>query len=190
MKSFLPANTSMTRRRSDVDGAASPATESVATDPALTQVLPETAPEASAGWYRDGAPSDGVGNGLELTEPEDGNPDEGGGVPVLPPADHEPFVPKPRFVMGRSTRILACVALVAAGAFAGSAVQKQIDTGNRAARFGNFQGPGAGTGSGTGSGNATTGQGRRNGGTGAGGSPAGGAGSGPQTAAPTPGPGQ
>lgn len=79
------------------------------------------------------------------------------------PVEDEPFVPRSRYVMGRSTKVLVCVALVAGGMFAGSAVQKQIDAGTRAQRgtFGTFQNSGAGNGSG-----ATTpgqGQGRRGG---------------------------
>ena len=90
---------------------------------------------------------------------------------LLPDADEDPFVPRNRYVMGRSTKVLACIALVVAGMFAGSAVQKQIDAGTRASRgtFGTVQNPnsnsGAGTGSGNGAGTATPGQGRRGGGT-------------------------
>jgi hypothetical protein len=112
-------------------------------------------------------------------------PADAGDSLILPAADDEPFVPKSRYVMGRSTKVLACVVLVAAGAFAGSAIQKQIDAGTRASRstFGTVQGPGAGTGTG----NPTPGQGRRSGGTAGG---AGGAGAGAPTPAPTAGPGQ
>jgi len=93
-------------------------------------------------------------------------------APELPDAADEPFVPRSRYVMGRSTKILVCVALVAGGMFAGSAVQKQIDAGNRSQRanFGTFQNGGnAGSQNGGGSGSTTPGQGRRGGQTGTGG---------------------
>ncbi|MCX6499827.1 MAG: hypothetical protein NTU93_13685 [Arthrobacter sp.] len=97
---------------------------------------------------------------------------------MLPVADDEPFIPKSRYVMGRSTKVLVCVVLVAAGMFTGSAIQKQIDAGTRASRgnFGTVQGPGAGTG--TGSVSPTPGQGRRSGGTAGGGAGGGAVGSG------------
>lgn len=93
-------------------------------------------------------------------------------APELPDAADEPFVPRSRYVMGRSTKILVCVALVAGGMFAGSAVQKQIDAGNRSQRatFGTFQnGSNAGSQNGGGAGSTTPGQGRRGGQTGTGG---------------------
>lgn len=107
---------------------------------------------------------------------------------VLPAVDHDPFVPEAGYVMGRSTKVLVGVLLLAAGGFGGSVVQKQVDLGDRAARMSNLQGPGAGTGAGAGT--PTPGPGRRNGGTGTGGAPAGGpgtggAGSGAPTGAPT-----
>ncbi|MGO4491725.1 hypothetical protein AB4Y86_06510 [Arthrobacter sp. 2YAF22_2] len=114
-------------------------------------------------------------------------PADAGDSLMLPVADDEPFVPKSRYVMGRSTKVLVCVVLVAAGMFTGSAIQKQIDAGTRGPRtnFGTVQGPGAGTG--TGSGSPTPGQGRRGGGTAG---TAGGAGSGAPTTAPSAGTGQ
>lgn len=112
-------------------------------------------------------------------------------APELPDAADEPFVPRSRYVMGRSTKILVCVALVAGGMFAGSAVQKQIDAGNRSQRanFGTFQNGGnAGSQNGGGSGSTTPGQGRRGGQAGSGGTTgtAGGTGTGTggQTSAP------
>jgi len=93
-------------------------------------------------------------------------------APELPDAADEPFVPRSRYVMGRSTKILVCVALVAGGMFAGSAVQKQIDAGNRSQRanFGTFQNGGnAGSQNGGGTGSTTPGQGRRGGQAGTGG---------------------
>lgn len=93
-------------------------------------------------------------------------------APELPDAADEPFVPRSRYVMGRSTKILVCVALVAGGMFAGSAVQKQIDAGNRSQRatFGTFQNGGnAGSQNGGGAGSTTPGQGRRGGQAGTGG---------------------
>ena len=100
------------------------------------------------------------------------------------PVEDEPFVPRSRYVMGRSTKILVCVALVAGGMFAGSAAQKQIDAGTRAQRgtFGTFQNSGAGNGSGP----TTPGQGRRGGQTGTGGQS--GTAGGGATGGPTPGP--
>jgi hypothetical protein len=193
MKNFLPANSATTRRRRDVDDSEPASAQSVAADPAQTRVLPETAAEAPDDWYQGSDSAVGDGNSLIVGEPADGYPTAVNDGPALPEAGDEPFVPKPRYVMGRSTKILVCVLLVAAGVFAGSAVQKQIDARDRAARVGNFQGPGTGTGAGTG--NSTTGQGRRNGGTGTGGAPAGGAGtggagSGTQPGAPAQGSGQ
>ena len=88
---------------------------------------------------------------------------------TMSPPDDEPFIPKKRYSPGRSTKVLVCVLLVVSGIFGGSAIQKQIDQGNRAARtnVGNFQGtnPRTGNGAGTndGSGTQTPGQGRRGG---------------------------
>jgi len=115
-------------------------------------------------------------------------------APELPDAADEPFVPRSRYVMGRSTKILVCVALVAGGMFAGSAVQKQIDAGNRSQRanFGTFQNGGnAVSQNGGGTGSTTPGQGRRGGQAGTGGTTgtAGGSGTGTgtggQASAPT-----
>lgn len=89
--------------------------------------------------------------------------------------EDEPFIPRKKFTPGRSTKVLVCVLLVVAGFFGGTVVQKQIDVGNRAARFntGNFQGtngPGSPT-----SATQAPGQGRR-GGNGGGTAPTGAAG--------------
>jgi hypothetical protein len=80
------------------------------------------------------------------------------GLLPLPPAADDTFIPKARFSMGRSTKVLVCVALVMAGALGGAAVQKGLDAGNRGARsnFSNVQNQGPA---------ATPGQGRRGGGT-------------------------
>ena len=104
---------------------------------------------------------------LAAAAPDNGQPSFQGD-PLPAPAEEEPFVPKSRYVMGRSTRVLACILMVTAGLFAGSAIQKQIDAGTRAARTNTatFQGNGAGAGSGAGT--QTPGQGRRAGGSGAG----------------------
>lgn len=168
MKNFIADNSARIRGRRDVD-------EPEVAEPTLTEALPETHPGPLDGWQAEGPSATGY-------------PTAVGDGPALPVAEEEPFVPKPRYAMGRSTKVLACVVLVAAGVFAGAAVQKQIDAGDRAARIGNFQGPGAGTGATNG--NSTTGQGRRNGGTGTGGAPAGGAGTGSQSGAPAQGAGQ
>ncbi len=103
---------------------------------------------------------------VPLTAPEEDHrsfPDQQAGAA---PED-EPFIPKKRFTPGRTTKILVCVLLVAAGFFGGTMVQKQLDLGARAGRanFGNFQGTNgrAGAGAADGSGAQTPGQGRRNG---------------------------
>jgi hypothetical protein len=102
---------------------------------------------------------------LAATAP-DGGQTSFQGDPLPAPAEEEPFVPKSRYVMGRSTKVMACILMVTAGLFAGSAIQKQIDAGTRAARTNTatFQGNGAGAGSGAGT--QTPGQGRRGGGAG------------------------
>lgn len=72
----------------------------------------------------------------------------GGYPPVEGAADDEPFVPAPRYRMGRFTKILVCVCLVLGGALGGSAIQKAVDlrTGTTGrANFSQFA-PGAGTG--------------------------------------------
>ena len=106
---------------------------------------------------------------LAAAAPDNGQPSFQGD-PLPAPAEEEPFVPKSRYVMGRSTKVMACILMVTAGLFAGSAIQKQIDAGTRAARTNtaNFQGNGAGAGAGSGAGTQTPGQGRRNGGSGSG----------------------
>lgn len=181
MKNLLPGADPMGRRR-----AASAA-------PASTEVLPSLPPTAPAAWEPRGPAAPGAGPAPVL--PYGGPPfePEADGAAETPeaddPAHDEPFVPKSRYVMGRSTKVLVCVALVSAGMFAGSAVQKQIDAGTRASRgtFGTVQNPGAGTGNGTG--NATPGQGRRGGGT-AGSGTAGGGTAGSGAGAPSTAPAQ
>ena len=101
------------------------------------------------------------------------------GVIPLPPASDEPFVPRARYSMGRSTKILVCVALVMAGGLGGAAVQKGMDAGSRGTRanFSNVQNSGSGAAN-------TAGQGRRRGAqTGATGTATGGA---TETAQPKP----
>jgi hypothetical protein len=180
--SFFPSSTHSPRGRRD------------AARPATTEALPATDLPGPQ-WASGPGPDDGGGTPGAVAaalegEPADGEPESFDGHPVPAPADEEPFVPKSRYVMGRSTKVMACILLVAAGVFAGSAIQKQIDTGARGARtnFTNFQGTGTGAGSGTGAGTQTPGQSRRNGGSGAGG--AGTAGTAGPTGAPTAGTGQ
>ena len=87
--------------------------------------------------------------------------------------DDEPFVPAPRYRMGRFTKILICVCLVLAGALGGAAIQKAVDTRTGATNRANFSqlAPGAGTGqNGAGTGqNGTGGFGRNRASQGAGG---------------------
>jgi hypothetical protein len=121
------------------------------------------------------ATTEALPTALAAMAPDDGQPSLQGD-PLPAPMEEEPFVPKSRYVMGRSTKVMACILMVTAGLFAGSAIQKQIDAGTRAARTGTatFQGNGAGAGSGGGT--QTPGQGRRNGGTGTAGAGTAGAG--------------
>ncbi|MDQ6752544.1 MAG: hypothetical protein M3017_03810 [Actinomycetota bacterium] len=99
--------------------------------------------------------------------------DEAGDLP------DESFIPRARYRVGRSTKVLACVLLVVLGAFGGALTQKAVDGGSaRSTRGSQFSTSGLGgatNGAGTGTG---AGQGRRTGqpGTGSGGS--GGAGTG------------
>lgn len=160
MKNFLPDTSPASRRRRDADEPEQPLAQSVPVGPAPTEVLSQTASGGAGNWQLEG-PSDG---GYPAGDSDAGDTDG------LPAVDHEPFVPKSGYVMGRSTKVLVGVLLVVAGGFGGSVVQKQIDVGDRAARISNFQGPGAGTGAGAGTGTPTPGQGqgRRNGGTGSG----------------------
>ena len=173
MKNLLPGADPMGRRR-----AASAA-------PASTEVLPSLTPTAPTAREPRG-PAPVLPYGGPPFAPE---VDDAAETPEADDPADEPFVPKSRYVMGRSTKVLVCVALVAAGMFAGSAVQKQIDAGTRASRgtFGTVQNPGAGTGNGTG--NATPGQGRRGGGT-AGSGTAGGGTAGSGAGAPSTAPAQ
>lgn len=113
--------------------------------PAVTEALPAPLPLAAPGEDTGSFPDD-----VAEAQPDD-----------------EPFIPRKRFTPGRSTKVLVCVLLVVAGFFGGSMVQKQLDSGARAARtnVGNFQGTNGRAGAGTGgnSGTQTPGQGRRNG---------------------------
>ena len=180
MKNLLPGADPMGRRRA------------ASAEPASTEVLPSLTPTAPAAWEPQEPAAPGAGPDPVL--PYGGPPfapevDDAAETPEADDPADEPFVPKSRYVMGRSTKVLVCVALVAAGMFAGSAVQKQIDAGTRASRgtFGTVQNPGAGTGNGTG--NATPGQGRRGGGT-AGSGTAGGGTAGSGAGAPSTAPAQ
>jgi hypothetical protein len=87
--------------------------------------------------------------------------------------DDEPFVPAPRYRMGRFTKILVCLCLVLAGALGGAAIQKAVGTRTGATNRANFSqlAPGAGTGqNGAGTGqNGTGGFGRNRASQGAGG---------------------
>jgi hypothetical protein len=210
MMSFFPGSTHTPRGRRDAGLPA--ATQALpAADPPDLQAPDLQAPDRQAqgvqGWppgteRDDDGGTNGAVVGLAGVTAGTGSPNAGAaiepeqssfeGEPVLPPVDEEPFVPKSRYVMGRSTKVLACILLVAAGVFAGSAIQKQIDAGTRGARanFSNFQGTGTATGAGTGTGGTQApGQSRRSGGSGTGGSGNGGAATG-ATGAPTAGTGQ
>jgi hypothetical protein len=166
MMSFLPGSTHLPRGRRD------------AGQPATTQALPAADPPdlhapGPQGWPPDAQQDDDGGTGSPAVgAAPDGEPASYDGEPLpdlVPDPEEEPFVPRSRYVMGRSTKILACILLVAAGVFAGSAIQKQIDSGTRGARtnFSTFQGTGAGTGAGTGTGGTQgPGQSRRGGGSG------------------------
>lgn len=180
MMSFFPGSTHTPRGRRDAGLSAT--TQSLpTTDP---PVLP--APELQ-GWPLQTQQDDDGGTRTAAVSTAgpftaeaapDGEQASIPGEPVPDPVDEEPFVPKSRYVMGRSTKVLTCVLLVTAGVFAGSAIQKQVDAGTRGARasFSNLQGTGAGAGSGTGGGGTQgSGQVRRGGGSGSGGSGTGGA---------------
>jgi len=194
MKNVFAGAEGARRRRGTVGeddgGAALGRTDAEA---AGTQALPVTAETGS--W---GGPHPATG-ALPTEAPAPSEPATGtealpASAPELPDAADEPFAPRSRYVMGRSTKILVCVALVAGGMFAGSAVQKQIDAGNRSQRanFGTFQNGGnAVSQNGGGTGSTTPGQGRRGGQAGTGGTTgtAGGSGTGTgtggQASAPT-----
>ena len=152
--SFLPGSTHTPRGRRD------------AGQPANTEALPTADPSAHQEWTTGTGEADDVDTGNAFAATAFDDEQSSFQVDPLPaPAEEEPFVPKSRYVMGRSTKIMACILMVAAGVFAGSAMQKQVDAGTRGARsnFANFQGSGAGGGAGA----QTSGQGRRNGGAGA-----------------------
>ena len=155
--SFLPGSKHTPRGRRD------------AGQPATTEAFPTADPpplrERPTGT---GQADDGEAQGA-LAALDDGQTSFQGD-PLPAPAEDELFVPKSRYVMGRSTKVMACILMVTAGLFAGSAIQKQIDAGTRAARTNtaNFQGNGAGAGAGSGAGTQTPGPGRPNGGSGSG----------------------
>jgi hypothetical protein len=155
--SFLPGSKHTPRGRRD------------AGQPATTEALPIAGPPELRDWPTgtEQADDDGIRSAFAAAAPDGGQPSFHGD-PLPAPVEEEPFVPKSRYVMGRSTKVMACILMVTAGLFAGSAIQKQIDAGTRAARTNtaNFQGNGAGAGSGAGT--QTPGQGRRGGGSGPG----------------------
>jgi hypothetical protein len=157
--SFLPGSTHTPRSRRD------------AGQPATTQALPTADPAALQEWSTGTEQADDGGTHAFAVTDLDGEQTSFQVEPLPAPAEEEPFVPKSRYVMGRSTKVMACILMVAAGVFAGSAIQKQIDAGSRGARtnIANFQGNGGG-------GSQTPGQGRRNGGSGTAGAGATGAG--------------
>ena len=169
MKNVFAGAEGARRRRGNVGendgGAALGGTDAEATG---TQALPVPAEAGSWGGPHPATEALPTGTATEALH----TAELPASAPELPDAADEPFVPRSRYVMGRSTKILVCVALVAGGMFAGSAVQKQIDAGNRSQRanFGTFQNGGnAGSQNGGGAGSTTPGQGRRGGQTGTGG---------------------
>ncbi|MET3811100.1 hypothetical protein [Arthrobacter sp. UYEF3] len=146
-----------------------------------TEALPAAEPTALISWPFGARPEAGAA----AAEPGVlADPDAAAEAPALPGADEEPFIPKSRYVLGRSTKVLVCLVLVAAGMFGGSVIQKQIDAGTRASRstFGTVQGPGAGTGSSSGTQSPAP---RRRGGAAGGGAAEGGAAGGVGSSAPT-----
>lgn len=169
MKNVFAGADGARRRRGTVgenDGGAD--LGGTAAEAAGTQALPVTAETGSWGGPHpatDGLPAGTATEALHTAALP-------ASAPELPDAADEPFVPRSRYVMGRSTKILVCVALVAGGMFAGSVVQKQIDAGNRSQRatFGTFQNGGnTGSQNGGSTSGTTPGQGRRGGQTGTGG---------------------
>ncbi|MDP5228344.1 MULTISPECIES: hypothetical protein [Arthrobacter] len=92
--------------------------------------------------------------------------------------EEEPFVPAPRYRLGKWSKALICICLVLAGGLGGAAVQKAVDGGARGqGRTSQFQGGTRGGGTGTGTG-ATTGTGGGGFGGGGGNRTGGGSGSG------------
>ncbi|MBW4094518.1 MAG: hypothetical protein HIU81_03530 [Acidobacteria bacterium] len=71
----------------------------------------------------------------------------------------EPFVPKPRYRMQRSTRVLAGCLLVAVGFFGGVVVNKTVDGGNSRSGRSQFQNAGFTGGGAGGTGGTRTGRG-------------------------------
>ncbi|MGN6406364.1 hypothetical protein [Sinomonas sp.] len=117
------------------------------------------------------APTEALEPPVTTTEPAPGwgAPMWGAPAPAQAPTmdDDEPFVPAPRYRLGRFTKILVCVCLVLAGALGGAAIQKAVDTRTGGTTRGNFAQftpgggagqTGAGTGAGTGQSGAGTGQ--------------------------------
>lgn len=85
-------------------------------------------------------------------------------------ADSEPFVPSAKYALGRSSKALACLLLVAVGFLGGVGVSHAFNSGSARSNKGNFQtidggtgaysghsgnGSGSGTGSGRGAGSGT-----------------------------------
>lgn len=78
---------------------------------------------------------------------------DGDALGDVPADDDEPFVPAPRYRMGRLTKVLVCICLVLAGALGGAAIQKAVDVRSGTTGRANFSqfAPGTGqTGAGTG----------------------------------------
>ncbi len=71
---------------------------------------------------------------------------------------NESFIPRPRYRVGRSTKVLACILLVALGAFGGALTQKAVDGGSaRSTRSSQFSTSGPSSTPGTGAGTGSTG---------------------------------
>ncbi|MDQ4503944.1 hypothetical protein [Sinomonas sp. ASV322] len=171
----MPERTSESDRTSELTSVESP-TESFDA-PAPGWGAPAWGAPQHQATHDAGAPAAVVGH--------HGEPAWSGAEPVTPAAaDDEPFVPAPRYRMGRFTKVLACACLVLAGALGGAAVQKVVDVRNGVTGRGNFSQftPGTGqNGAGTGQTGGTNGG---QGGFGSRSSQGAGAGSGDATPAP------
>lgn len=62
-----------------------------------------------------------------------------------PEEAYEPFVPKPKYKLGRATKVLAGVLLVAVGFLGGVAVNSTVNSGSTRAGKGSYQQSGTGT---------------------------------------------
>lgn len=97
-----------------------------------------------------------------------------------PEEAYEPFVPKPKYKLGRATKVLAGVLLVAVGFLGGVAVNSTVNSGSTRAGKGSYQQSGTGT-SGRGGAGGSGGYSGRGNGTGTGTSGGTGTGSGTGT---------